>query len=123
MKYLLIIAHGSRREASNEEVKILARKVAQTLPDDVNHVNVAFLELASPSIGEAIDDCFNSGATELVVLPFFLSAGRHVVTDIPSEVERAMRNWPGKKLTMLGHIGSMDAIINLIKTSYLSTED
>ena len=46
MKHLLIAAHGSRRESSNEELKHLGIKVSAMLGVANNQVDVAFLEFA-----------------------------------------------------------------------------
>ncbi len=118
MKQLLIVAHGSRREASNEEVRVLAGQVAEHLQFPADQVKVAFLELALPSIATAFDDCFNSGADEVSVLPYFLSSGTHVVSDVPREIEAAQAAWPDKVIRVLPHIGAADTMISLIAASY-----
>jgi len=114
MKQLLIVTHGSRREQSNNEVRVLAEKVAIDLPLITDDVLVAFLEFASPSISEAIDISFTQGVKELVVLPYFLSAGNHVTRDIPKEIDTVMRNWPDRKVTILPHIGASNVMADLI---------
>jgi sirohydrochlorin ferrochelatase len=67
MKHLLIAAHGSRREASNEELKQLGIKVSAMLGVANNQVDVAFLEFAAPSIENALLGLFNNHATEVLV--------------------------------------------------------
>jgi sirohydrochlorin ferrochelatase len=114
MKHLLIVAHGSRREQSNSEVRLLAKKVATEMPFAIDEVLVAFLEFASPSIGEAINSCITRGVKEIIVLPYFLSAGNHVVKDIPREINKAMEKWPDKKITILPYIGAVDEMPSLI---------
>ena len=118
MKQLLIIAHGSQRKGSNEDVQILASKVAMrlNLPDDA--VQAAFLELASPSIGEAIDACFKRGCNEITVLPYFLSPGVPVISDVPAEIAAAQSKWPDKTITLLPHIGATQAMVDLIAQAY-----
>ena len=44
MKSLLIVAHGSRREASNQEVFDLIMRVTQLGGHDFDYVSAAFLE-------------------------------------------------------------------------------
>jgi sirohydrochlorin ferrochelatase len=114
MKKLLIVAHGSRREASNDEIRSLAKKVSESARLDSNNVQVAFLEFASPSITEAVDACFNDGTEVLMLLPYFLSAGNHVVEDIPREVCKALEKWPEKTISILPHIGGAESMPNLI---------
>lgn len=118
MKKLLIVAHGSRRESSNDEVRKLAVKVAANLELVVDDVAIAFLEFASPSIETALNDCFSRGSGEVTVLPYFLSGGNHVVDDIPREILTALNKWPDKEVTMLPHIGASDAMVNLVAQAY-----
>ena len=93
---------------------MLAIKVAENLHLGVDDVAIAFLEFASPSIETALNDCFNRGTAEVVVLPYFLSSGNHVVNDMPREIHSALDKWPNKEITMLPHIGASDAMANLI---------
>ncbi len=118
MKQLLIVAHGSRREASNEEVRVLATQVAKHLQLPADQVQVAFLELALPSIATALDDCFNNGANEVSVLPYFLASGSHVVSDVPREIEAAQSKWPDKTIKVLPHIGAAESMVGLIASAY-----
>ena len=118
MKRLLLIAHGSRNASSNEEVRLLASRVADRLALHIDEVAVAFLELASPSIGEALEQCFRAGAEEVLVLPYFLAGGSHVVKDIPREIHAATTLWPDKVISLLPHIGASEAMTSLIVEAY-----
>lgn len=117
MKQLLIVAHGSRRAASNDEVRVLAAQVAQHLQWSAEQVQVAFLELALPSIATALDDCFKRGVNEVSVLPYFLASGSHVVSDLPREIAAAQAKWPDKTIHLLAHIGAADRMVNLITSA------
>lgn len=77
-------------------------------------VLVAFLEFVSPSIDEAINSCLTRGVKEIVVLPYFLSAGNHVVKDIPNEINEAMKIWPDRRVTILPYIRAIDEMADLI---------
>jgi len=114
MKTLLIVAHGSRREQSNQEIHTLAEKVGANVPDDIDDVSVAFLEFAEPTITQSVARCFEQGADEIVLLPYFLSSGNHVVKDIPNVIEPVLAQWPTKKITTLPHIGAANDMITLI---------
>jgi sirohydrochlorin ferrochelatase len=97
MKKLLIAAHGSRLSSSNDELQLLVEKVSANLDVAFDGVEVAFLEFASPSIENVLVDFFKGQATEVVVLPYFLSAGIHVMNDIPREIQKALDNGQIKK--------------------------
>lgn len=113
---LLVVAHGSRRESSNEEVRALAQQI-QTL-DGCNFtaVNAAFLELAEPSIPDGVSQSLESGADRVLVMPYFLSRGRHVVEDIPAELDKARAKHPDAEIELCGYLGGHGAIPQLLLT-------
>lgn len=111
---LIIIAHGSRRAQSNEEVKRLAQQVSLQAGDRFSSVGCAFLELASPSIPDAIDAAVAAGAGKLRLLPYFLSAGRHVVEDIPALVEAKQRQYPDILMCLDHHLGETPNMAQLV---------
>lgn len=114
MKSLLIVAHGSRREASNEEVRGLSTAVSARLDGRYDRCACAFLELAEPDIPGAIAREVEAGATEVVCFPYFLSAGRHVVEDVPALVEAARRRHPAVRITLERYLGAQNAMAALI---------
>ena len=114
MKALLLIAHGSRREESNQEVRLLAQTLKDSTRESVDIVVPAFLELAQPSIAAGIDCCVRSGATQVIAVPYFLAAGRHVVADIPSELKEARQKYPGLDIVQTQYLGQHSAIGQLL---------
>ena len=113
-KALLIVAHGSRREASNEEVRVLGELMAEQAGERYHMVRAAFLELAEPSIPDGIEECIKAGAGEVVVMPYFLSAGRHVTTDIPNEVAPKQQQYPHISIRIAPYLGAADGIAELM---------
>lgn len=118
MQQLLIVAHGSRREASNQEVRSLGQQVATQLQLASEQVQVAFLELTTPSVATALDQCFQRGVNQVTVLPYFLSSGNHVVKDLPQEIAAVQENWPNKHIKLLPHIGAIEGMVHLIASAY-----
>jgi len=114
MKALILVAHGSRRKVSNIEVIQIATRLAGQVQDNYEHVGHAFLELASPSIPEAIEAAIIKGAEEVVILPYFLSAGRHVHEDVPEFVSQKQREHPTIKITLAPYLGGSGEIIKLL---------
>ena len=114
MKALVVVAHGSRREASNDEIRDLVTRLEESAGSSFDAVCAAFLELATPSIPDAIVNMIDQGAGHVTVLPYFLSAGRHVVTDIPAEVEKALLRRPGVDIHLAGYAGSSAAMLPLL---------
>lgn len=114
MKALLIIAHGSRRQKSNDEVTQIAKELSEHTKHDFDLVESAFLELASPLIPDGIEQCIKSGAREIIVLPYFLNSGRHVTEDIPQIIAAQKARYPDTKITLRPHIGASSIMLDLI---------
>ncbi len=109
-RHLLIVAHGSRRPASNEEVRQLAERVRELRSPGIDHVESAFLELAEPDIPAGLERCVALGAREIVLFPYFLAAGTHVVEDIPDAVAAFRAGHPEVTVRITGHLGASEAL-------------
>ena len=123
METLLLIAHGSRREASNQEVRDLAERLAQVSGERFGLVVPAFLELAEPDISGGVDRCVAAGATSIVAVPYFLSAGRHVATDIPRELDKTRCSHPDVAILQSNYLGMHETIPGILLTMALNKLD
>lgn len=123
MNALLLIAHGSRRNVSNKEVLGLADDLARLAGNKFDLVKACFLELAEPGIDEAISVCAQQEIQNITVLPYFLSAGRHVVEDVPQELAKSSRKYPDLSISVCTHVGALDAMPTLLLNTALSQDD
>lgn len=64
------------------------------------------MELARPSIADAVGKCAAAGARKVVVAPYFLSRGRHIKEDIPALVASAQADYPGVQCILADPIGA-----------------
>ena len=122
MKALLLIAHGSRREQSNDEVVILANRLKLNCSEQYEIIHAGFLELAETLIPDGIKKCVDDGATSIVVLPYFLNSGRHVVEDIPNIVNETKPHYPNTNIKIAPHLGASDLMMELLITTANATE-
>ena len=113
MKSLLVVAHGSRRQASNTEVRELVGQL-RTLEHEYERIECAFLELAEPSIPDGLRQLIESGSSEVVLMPYFLSAGRHVVTDIPGEIDIVRGEHPAVTIHLAPYLGAAPGIASML---------
>ena len=114
MKALLIVAHGSRREASNEEVRELTRAVAGRAAESVEKVSCALLEMAEPNIWHELRALMSGGACVITVMPYFLSAGRHVAEDIPGEIDLVRGEFPEARIGLAPYLGLAAGVPELL---------
>lgn len=114
MKGLLLVAHGSRRAQSNEEVALVAEALKTRVHDQYAHTAHAFLELAEPSIPQGIDTLINQRVTHITILPYFLSAGRHVHEDVPEIVQSKQKLHPEVQINIAPYLGEANEIIDVL---------
>ena len=114
MNAFLLIAHGSRRAASNDEVRALAKRIADQADGQFDQLACCFLELAEPLIPDAIAQLVEAGARQITVFPYFLAVGAHVAEDIPEAIEAARERHPEITFNVLPHLGELSAMPRLI---------
>jgi len=113
-RHLLIVAHGSRRQASNDEVRALGERVRELRDPGIDRVEVAFLELAEPSIPDGLARCAAEGAREIIVFPYFLAAGTHVASDIPEALAAFSEAYPDIRVRLSSHLGASPSLARTI---------
>ena len=93
---LVVFAHGSRVTAANDAVRTVAREASRRAGLPV--YRTAFLELADPSLAEAVADLVAAGVRRVVVTPYFLTTGRHLTEDLPRLMAAVRYEHPGLRL-------------------------
>ena len=113
MKHLILVAHGSRRVESNNEIRHLVKKMTH-FENNFDFIGESFLELAEPSIPDGIEQSIKSGAKDIIIMPYFLSAGRHVVKDVPKDVKKIADKYPNISIKIAPYLGKSADIIRVI---------
>ncbi len=89
---IVLVDHGSKREEANRVVGELADRLGTATGEPVYPCH---MELAEPTISQAVERAVAEGADFLYVFPFFLVPGRHSREDIPRMVSEAAGRHPG----------------------------
>lgn len=81
---VVVVGHGTADPVGAEETRQIAALVARMLPDVA--VELGFLEVIGPSIGEALERLAVRGCTEVVAAPLLLFTAGHARRDVPEAV-------------------------------------
>ena len=109
---VLLIGHGSKLSGSSDSLLQVVDALRTNDPETIFHA--AFLEIASPNIPDGIELCLSQDADEVVVVPYFVQAGRHVVEDIPRFVNSAQAKHPTKTIRLASYLGFDERIVSLV---------
>ncbi|WP_445669391.1 sirohydrochlorin chelatase [Paenibacillus sp. FSL R7-0204] len=112
MRTVLLVGHGSRVQAGNEELLEFTRLLAARKPE--LKVETCFIELASPSIAGGIARCIEGGAAEIYVVPIILFAAGHSKLDIPMAIDEAKQRYPGVKFIYGRPLGVQDRAVDIL---------
>ena len=105
---VLLIAHGSRSPADNDDLHRLAGRLADRGGYPV--VVASFLELAEPDIPTAGGQCVARGARRVLMVPYFLSAGVHITRDLAAARDELARRHPGVEFRLGPPLGPDPAL-------------
>ena len=89
---VLLIAHGSRHAPANDDLHQLAARFAARAEHPI--VEACFLELAEPDIAGGGARCVARGAGLVLMVPYFLSSGVHLVRDLTAARDQLRRIYP-----------------------------
>jgi sirohydrochlorin ferrochelatase len=108
---LLLIAHGSRRSEANADLDYIAEGIRQRGRYPI--VQVSYLELAEPGIEAGALLCVEKGATEVILLPYFLSPGMHVVEDLTFTRNQLSERFPAVRFVLAGPLGRHPLLVKV----------
>jgi sirohydrochlorin ferrochelatase len=109
---VLLIAHGSRRPAANQDLFDLAGRLAAGGPHAI--VQASFLELAEPDILDGGGRCVAQGAARVLMVPYFLAAGVHLRRDLTAARDELAARHPGVQFVLgpaLGPHALLDRLV------------
>ena len=119
MRAILLIAHGSRRAEANADLE----HVAQGLRDrgEIAAIICSYLELAAPTIEEGGSACVECGATEVVMLPYFLSPGVHVREDLLTAQNALAVRFPTVTFHLAEPLGRHPLLLDVVEARIRET--
>jgi sirohydrochlorin ferrochelatase len=109
---ILLIAHGSRQRSANDDLHELAARLAEQGVYPI--VEASFLELAEPALIAGGDRCAELGASRVLMIPYFLSAGVHLRRDLTAARDELSRRHPGVEFCLGSPLGPHPLLDQLV---------
>jgi len=109
---VVLVDHGSRLQEASETLDAIARLLQERMPSRL--VLIAHMELATPNLNDAIEVCAARGVKKIIVVPYFLTAGRHTRDDIPRLVREAAFAHPSLRLELCAPLGVHPRLVDVL---------
>jgi sirohydrochlorin cobaltochelatase len=109
---LVLFAHGARDAQWSEPFRAIRQAVAARRPD--LSVELAYLELMQPVLGDCVANLVGSGHKRITVAPLFLAQGGHLKKDLPRMLKDLSARHAGVEITVLPPIGEVTELLDAI---------
>lgn len=109
---LLLMAHGSK----NPNWLVPFQQLAEGLKKDLGEerVQLCYMEFASPTLEEMVQQLYAEGARHVRLLPLFLAKGSHLYEDVPAQLARLKTEFPDLAIDLLPPIGENPQFAELL---------
>jgi sirohydrochlorin cobaltochelatase len=121
---MILFGHGARDARWKEPFTRLAAKLGASRASQGNAgpVDLAFLELMSPGLPEAIDAQAAQGCTAITVVPVFFGQGGHIRRDLPALIAQCQAAHPHVQIHCATAVGEDDGVLDAIVQYCLTHE-
>lgn len=109
---VVLFSHGSLLCGSHRVLDEHARRLQST--GRFVAVEPGYLNYSAPSVEDAITKCVKAGAGRVLVVPYFLVAGKFVTEDLPTRVRQAEARHPSVEIILGGAIEAAPSMVDAI---------
>jgi len=109
---IILFAHGARDPEWALPFQAIRRQLQAARPDA--QVELAFLELMTPSLEAAVAQSAAQGAKRIVLVPLFLAQGGHMKQDLPRLVREISDRHPQLEFRVMSAIGDAPEMLQAI---------
>ena len=110
---VILLGHGSRVPEAGKSME----KVAAGLKRKYGYaiVEVCYLSRLGPHFPEIFEKCVKQGADCVVIIPYFLHEGLHIVLDIPSMIQKTAARFTDVRVVLGKNLGFDDVLVDLVE--------
>lgn len=109
---ILVVGHGSREEAGNQEVRDFVAQWRLRHPDW--RIECGFIEFGRPALDAALLEAGRQAA-RVIVLPLILNAAGHMRGDIPEAVAQARRQCPDTLFLTALYLSACQPVLQVLQ--------
>ena len=97
-KAVIILSHGSRNKLAQQDFLDFVKAVKEK--EQGLRIEQASMELSPPDIPAVVTKLYNEGIRLIIVVPFFLFRGMHIVKDVPDIIEQQKARYPDLNIVL-----------------------
>lgn len=112
-KAIILLGHGSRVPDAGKHMEQVAAGLKAKYGYHI--VEICYMSRLGPHFPEVFEKCIVQGAIDVMVIPYFLHDGLHLVLDIPEMMQEMAARYPSVKLVLGKNLGFDDVLVDLVE--------
>ena len=109
---ILLIGHGSRNVAGNDEILHFGEHLRQRRPDW--DLEICFIEFADALVPDGLARAAKR-AQRVIAVPLILNAAGHVKMEVPAHLTEARQRFPHVNFVYARHLAANESILKILK--------
>jgi len=112
MRGIVLFAHGARDPQWAKPFEAIRDRVRASRPE--YPICLAYLEMMSPTLEEAVRMVCSEGASSVTVFPLFLAQGGHLKQDVPRILGEIRAQFPNTPIALEPALGEVPELMEAI---------
>ena len=112
MRGIVLFAHGARDPEWAAPFHQIRARLSASRPEC--RVELAFLEMMSPTLDEAVERLAAEGAVAITVFPLFMAQGGHLKQDLPRILDGIRTRHPRVPIALEKALGDVPEVLEAI---------
>jgi sirohydrochlorin cobaltochelatase len=112
MHAIVLFAHGARDPEWARPFEAIRDRIRTARPEFP--IELAYLEIMSPNLEQAIASLLERGASAITVFPLFMAQGGHLKQDLPRILEAIRAGYPHVPIALETAIGDVPELLDAI---------
>jgi len=118
---IVLFAHGARDPEWARPFEAIRDRVRSSRPECP--IALAYLEIMSPGLEEAIDAVMGEGASSITVFPLFMAQGGHLKQDLPRILDAIRAQRKHVPISLETSVGEVPELLDAISGWILKRVD
>lgn len=118
---IILLGHGSRVPDAGKHMEKVAAGLKAKYGYDM--VEVCYMSRLGPHLPETFGKCMEQGATHVMVIPYFLHDGLHLVLDIPEMMQELAGDYPHVKVVLGKNLGFDEILVDLVERRIVDSKE
>jgi sirohydrochlorin ferrochelatase len=110
---IILLGHGSRVPDAGRHMELVADGLKAKHGYKI--VEFCYMSRLGPHFPETFEKCVEQGATAVMVIPYFLHDGLHLVLDIPEMMQEVAEQFPDVRLVLGKNLGFDEVLVDLVE--------